>query len=331
MKTRRAPALPHSPYFWAVFLVGSAAVMLLAAFSSTNLVIGAIGVLAAASFALIWEVYREGPIWWKDSLYWVDINGPRLHIYTPATGERKSFVLSQLTGTVVPRATGGVILAQESGLCAFDPETESSEPLPWPADKTIVNRFNDGKCDPQGRFWVGTMGCDQPSGSLYRIEPRFEVTEMLRGIRVSNGLCWDERQGRFYYIDSLTEAIDIFDWTPDLGTISGRRILARLPAGEKGVPDGMTIDTEGRLWVAVFGGGGVHCIDPDTGQSLEKVIVPVPKTTACWFGGSNLDELYITTASIGEDEASLQAHPLAGSLFVCRPGAFGHPTTPCLL
>jgi sugar lactone lactonase YvrE len=93
----------------------------------------------------------------------------------------------------------------------------------------------------------------------------------------------------------------------------------------------MTIDTDGRLWVAVFGGYGVHCIDPDTGQSLEKVSVPVPKTTACWFGGENLDELYITTASIREDEASLRSHPLAGSLFVCRPGASGRATRACPL
>jgi sugar lactone lactonase YvrE len=283
---------------------------------------------------VVWEIRSElgeGPIWWDDSLYWVDINAPRLHVYTPATGEKRSFVLSEMTGTVVPRASGGLILAQESGLCAFEPETESSESLPWPADKPIVNRFNDGKCDPQGRFWVGTMGRDEPTGSLYRIDPGFKVTEMLGGVRVSNGLCWDESRGRFYYIDSRTKAIDVFDWEPESGTISGRRIAARLPEGGTGVPDGMTIDTEGRLWVAVFRGRGVHCIDPDTGRSLEKVAVPVPKTTACWFGGKNLDELYITTASVGEDDASLQANPLAGSLFVCRPGASGHPATPCAL
>ncbi len=283
---------------------------------------------------VVWEIRSElgeGPIWWNDSLYWVDINAPRLHIYTPATGGKRSFVLSEMTGTVVPRASGGVLLAQESGLCAFQPETESLEPLPWPADKPIVNRFNDGKCDPQGRFWVGTMGRDEPTGSLYRIDPGFEVTEILNGIRVSNGLCWDERRGRFYYIDSRTEAIDAFDWDPGSGTISGRRTVARLPVGETGVPDGMTIDTEGRLWVAVFGGYGVHCIDPDAGRSLEKVTVPVPKTTACWFGGEHLDQLYITTASVGEDDTTLRTHPLAGSLFVCRPGASGYPTTPCSL
>ena len=283
---------------------------------------------------VVWEIRSElgeGPIWWKDSLYWVDINAPRLHIYTPATGEKRSFVLNEMTGTVVPRTSGGVILAQESGLCAFDPQTESSEALPWPADKPIVNRFNDGKCDPQGRFWVGTMGRDEPTGSLYRIDPGFEVTEMIGGVRISNGLCWDESRGRFYYIDSRTKVIDVFDWNPDAGMISNRRTVASLPEGETGVPDGMTIDTEGRLWVAVFGGCGVHCIDPDTGRSLEKINVPAPRTTACWFGGENLDELYITSASVGEDAASLQTYPLAGSLFVCRPGASGHPATPCSL
>ena len=283
---------------------------------------------------VVWAIRSElgeGPIWWKDSLYWVDINAPRLHIYTPATEGKRSFVLSEMTGTVVPRARGGVILAQESGLCAFDPETEASEPLPWPADKPIVNRFNDGKCDPQGRFWVGTMGRDEPTGSLYRIDSDFAVTEVISGVRISNGLCWDEGRGRFYYIDSRTDKIDVFDWEPESGAIRGRRTAARLPEGETSSPDGMTIDTQGRLWVAFFGGYGVHCIDPDTGRSLEKIHVPAAKTTACWFGGEKLDELFITTATVGDDDTSLRSHPLAGSLFVCRPGACGHPTTACLL
>lgn len=281
-----------------------------------------------------WEIRSElgeGPIWWNDTLHWVDIIGAQLHLYTPATDEKRSFALSEMIGTVVPRAAGGLILAQETGLFAFDPETETTERLPWPADLRIVNRFNDGKCDPQGRFWVGTMGREQPIGSLFRIDPGFQVTEMVSGVRISNGLCWDESRGRFYYIDSPTGLIDAFDWEPDSGTITARRTVARLPEGETGVPDGMTIDTEGRLWVAVFNGYGVHCIDPETGQSLEKISVPAAKTTACWFGGEKLDELYITTASVREDEASLQAYPLAGSLFVCRPGATGHPTTPSVL
>lgn len=281
-----------------------------------------------------WEIRAElgeGPIWWEGSLYWVDINAPALNVYTPETQEKRSFRLSELTGTVVPRAGGGLILAQETGLCAFDPQAEATERLPWPTDRPIVNRFNDGKCDPQGRFWVGTIGRDQPTASLYRIDADFEVTEMLGGIRVSNGLCWDESRGRFYFIDSPTGVIDVFDWDGDRGTIANRRTAARLPEGETGVPDGMTIDTEGRLWVAVFNGSGVHCIDPDSGRSLEKISVPAAKTTACWFGGENLDDLYITTASIREDAASLRARPLAGSLFVCRPGATGHPATACQL
>ena len=283
---------------------------------------------------VVWEIQSElgeGPIWWNGSLYWVDINAPHLHVYTPATNEKQSFVLSEKTGTVVPRASGGLILAQESGLCVFDPQTQVTQRLPWPADKCIVNRFNDGKCDPQGRFWVGTMGREEPTGSLYRIDSDLAVTQVLTGVRISNGLCWDENKGRFYYIDSPTKTIDAFDWDPDTGTISGRRPTGRLPESETGVPDGMTIDTQGRLWVAVFGGYGVHCLDPDTGQSLEKVHVPVPNTTACWFGGADLGELYITTASIRTDAAALQTHPLPGSLFSCRPGAFGHPTTACTL
>ncbi len=280
---------------------------------------------------LVWNIRSElgeGPIWWKKSLYWLDINAPRLHIYTPEIDNKQSFILHEKTGTVVPRAKGGFILAQETGLCVFDPMTEVTEPLPWPSNRPIVNRFNDGKCDPQGRLWVGTIGRDKPIASLYRIDSSFEVTEMLTGIRVSNGLCWDENKGLFYYIDSPAGAIDAFDWDPDLAAISHRRQIARLPEGEPGVPDGMTIDRQGHLWVAVFNGSCVHCIDPDTGQSLEKITLPVPKTTACWFGGKNYDHLYITTASIQED---VDIYPLAGSLFVCRPGICGYPVTECSL
>jgi len=281
-----------------------------------------------------WQIRSElgeGPIWWGDSLHWVDIEAPRLHVYTPATGGKRSFVLGERTGTVVPRASGGLILAQETGLCAFDPETQATEPLPWPADKPIVDRFNDGKCDPQGRFWVGTMGRDEPTGSLYRVGPGFEVTEMLSAVRVSNGLCWDESKGLFYYIDSRSRRVDAFDWDGDSGTISGRRTVFRLPDEEPGSPDGMTMDVDGRLWVALFRGFGVLCIDPDTGKLLDRIDVPAAKVSACWFGGAGLDELYITTATIGEDAERFREYPLAGSLFVCRPGTSGHPTTPCAL
>ncbi|QNN22678.1 SMP-30/gluconolactonase/LRE family protein [Planctomycetales bacterium ZRK34] len=283
----------------------------------------------------VWPIRAElgeGPIWWDGSLYWIDINAPALHIYTPATQQRRSFELAEKIGTVVPRADGKLILAQETGLHVFDPAAGAVvETLPWPADCPIVERFNDGKCDPQGRFWVGTMGRDKPIASLYRVEPGCRVTEMLTGVRISNGLCWDEPRGRFYFIDSPTKTLDVFDWDPATGMISNRRALWRLPEGETGVPDGMTIDTEGRLWVAIFDGFGVHCIDPDSGQSLQKIAVGAAKTTACWFGGEGLDELYITTASIREDEASLKRHPHAGSLFMCRPGARGLATTPCAI
>jgi len=267
----------------------------------------------------------EGPLWWEDSLYWVDILGPALHRFTPASGERKTWMLKEQTGTVVPLLDGELLLAQETGLVRFNPETGATTPLSWPADRPIAGRFNDGKCDPKGRFWVGTMGRDAPEGHLYRIDADGSVHEMLDGVRISNGLCWDEACSIFYYIDSPTGRIDAFDWDGETGTISARRTVARLPDGQTGVPDGMTIDREGRLWVAVFDGGAVHCIDPRTGASLEKIEVPAPRTTACWFGGDALDELYITTATVGLENEALAKYPLSGSLFVCRPGARGFP------
>lgn len=272
-----------------------------------------------------WQIQAdlgESPVWWNDWLYWVDINGQRLHVFSPATEERRSVELPEKTAAVVPRSSGGVVLGLETGLASLDAGLGNFTRLPWPAEHRIVNRFNDGKCDARGRLWIGTLGRDRAIASLFRVAPSHAVSQVISGVYVSNGLCWDEGLGRFYFIDSPLRTIDVFDWDAEQGTIANRRIVARLPESEPGVPDGMTIDAEGRLWVAVFGGHGVHCIDPESGQSLERIHVPAAKTTSCAFGGENLDELYITTAALSQG-GNAAAEPLAGSLFVCRPGVKG--------
>src|SRR5918999_4891566 len=181
------------------------------------------------------------------------------------------------------------------------------------------NRMNDGKCDPAGRFWAGTMAMDgaRGRGALYRLDADRSVARMLGAVSVSNGLAWSADSSTMYYIDTPTGSVDAFEFDADAGAISGRRPFVKIDGGD-GMPDGMTIDSEGGLWVALWGGGAVHRYD--AGGRLDGIVeVPASLTTSCTFGGSDLGDLYITTASTGLGEAELRDQPLAGSLFCCRP------------
>ena len=273
----------------------------------------------------------EGPIWYEGKLYWVDIDECRLHIYQPSNDQKDSYTLPGKIGTVVPRESGGLVLATQSGFALFDPESEKLTPLPNPPAETLAGRFNDGKCDPQGRLWAGTMANQDgvATGSLYRLDSDFQCTIIQNGIGCSNGLAWSLDQSTFYYIDSFKNRIEAYDFEPDSGNIENQRIIKDTPEGDD-LPcyDGMTIDTDGRLWVARWGGWGIQCINPGSGEVLEQIDVPVRKTTACWFGGEDLGDLYITCASVDETEEQLKEQPLAGSLFRCRPGATGLPAVP---
>lgn len=273
----------------------------------------------------------EGPIWHQGKLFWVDIEKRRLHIYHPKDGQKESFHLPEKIGTVVPRKSGGLVLALQSGFALFDPSNERLTPLPNPPAETMAGRFNDGKCDPQGRLWAGTMASENgvARGSLYRLDPDFQCQVIQTGVGCSNGLAWSQDQTTFYYIDSFKNRIEAYDFDPDAGAIDNLRIVADTPNGTN-VPvyDGMTIDSEGRLWVARWTGGCVQCIHPNSGKVLEQIEVPVRKTTACSFGGDDLGDLYITCASIDETEAQLKDQPHAGALFRCRPGATGVPAFP---
>ncbi len=276
-------------------------------------------------------IVGEGPIWLPDEqqLYWLDITGNKLFIYNPATNENKTIDLPQMAGTVVPRASGGLMLAVENGFASYDPETRNLEILVDPeADGPEGNRFNDGKCDPAGRFWAGTMPFAEmkPIGALYRLDIDHNVKRMVGDVTVSNGIVWTLDESTMYYIDSPTCRIDAFDYDNDTGDVSNRRCVVNVP-GEQGVPDGMTIDVNDNLWVAQFGGGGVNCWDPRTGKCIDSIEIPGAKqVTAGWFGGPDLEDLYITTAGHGLDGDGFKEQPNAGGLFVVRPGVTGCET-----
>lgn len=268
----------------------------------------------------------EGAIWdaAEGVLYWVDIVEKILFTYDPMSGTNRELKLEKFIGTVVPRGKGGLTVALEDGFYNLDPATGVLEQIADPESGIPGNRFNDGKCDPSGRFWAGTMGREGEAGkgSLYRLDADGNVTTMLSGIHISNGICWSPDKRTMYHTDTLDWVIRAYDYDDKSGTISGERTVVTV-AEKNGFPDGMTIDAEGMLWVALWEGGRVIRYDPDTGRKLAEVSVPVSRVTSCAFGGPGLGTLYITTATMGMDESEMADEPLAGSLFACEPGVVG--------
>ncbi len=262
----------------------------------------------------------EGPVWESEEqrLIYVDILRGQVHWLDFATGERVTADVGESIGAAVPRNGGGLMLATETGFVARDVDGELR--TVWRLNEDLRgNRMNDGKCDAAGRFWAGTQS-DTPEmggGSLYRLDPDGTTTRMLGGIGTSNGLDWSDDGKTLYYIDTATKGIDQFDFDPDSGGISNRRRFVDIPA-EAGLPDGLTIDAEGGIWVALIRGSAVRRYASD--GTLDEVIhFPTSLITSVAFGGPNLDELYVTSAS----HMLSKPEPLAGALFRCRPGVKG--------
>jgi len=270
----------------------------------------------------------EGPCWdaRRQSLYWVDIEESKLHVYDPAKREDRAISVGQPIGAVVTRRSGGVLLALQQGFYAFDPDTETLEHLHNPEPHLPENRFNDGKCDPAGRFWAGTMAMSEEPirGNLYCLDTDLTVHKKVEAVSISNGLAWSPDERLMYYVDSPTRVVTAFDYDKASGEIANRRVVIQIPDG-MGYPDGMSIDEEGMLWIALWDGAMVGRWNPANGELLGKIPLPVSRPTSCVFGGENLDELYITSARSRLDEETLAAQPLAGGIFKCRPGVRGGP------
>ena len=270
----------------------------------------------------------EGAIWHAQAqkLYWVDVEAGRLHVFDPADASDQAFELGQRVGAVVPRASGGVMLAVQHGFAALDLQNGHLTLWSDPEENVTGNRFNDGKCDPAGRFWAGTISLDRRPGtaSLYCLEPDGSVRTMLRGVTNSNGIAWSLDGATMYYIDTPTRAVTTFDYCQATGQIANPRRAIAVPES-LGKPDGMTIDAEGMLWIALWDGGCVGRWDPSSGRLLETISVPARRVTSCAFGGPNLDELFITTARNGLSQQDMVRQPHAGGLFRARPGVCGMP------
>lgn len=218
------------------------------------------------------------------------------------------------------------MLAVQRGFARFTPESGSLEIMAEPERDMPGNRFNDGKCDPAGRFWAGTMDVNfaPGKGSLYRLGIDGSVRRMLSGVSCSNGIVWTRDARIMYYIDTPTREIAAFDFDASTGDIAQRRVAVRIPE-HLGFPDGMCIDADDNLWVAMWGGSSVTRWNPATGDLLASYLVPSSQVTSCAFGGAHLDELFVTTARISLSPQALATQPHAGGLFRLRPGVVGMP------
>lgn len=257
----------------------------------------------------------EGPIWSKkeQALYWVDIDGHRYHRFQPATGQHEVFDVGMLVSAIAFRASNGLAMATGEGLAFWDPQGQSLRIIGDPEAGKPDARFNDGGVDRQGRFWVGTMSRGAPTSSLYRLDPDLSLHRMESGIGISNGIGWSPDNRTMYFTDSFPRMIYAYDFDPTTGAIDNRRPFVHAP-DEEGVPDGLTVDCEGYVWSARWGGWKVTRYDP-TGQVERKIWMPVQHPTSCTFGGARLDELYITSAKAPLNEAQREEQPLAGDLF----------------
>jgi L-arabinonolactonase len=269
----------------------------------------------------------EGPFWdvAEQRLYWVDIKGRRIHRFDPETGIDESWATTEDVGSLAPRASGGLVVALKSGFHFFDLATEQATEAALPEGEPAHNRLNDGKTDRQGRFWAGSMdeGEKRPTGGLFRLQPGLACHRMIGGIICSNALCWSPDSRVMYYADSGQRTVWAWDFDAATGEIDNRRVFLRVPAAD-GVPDGATVDSEGFVWIAHWGGWRVTRYAPD-GRLARTIKLPVRQPTCPAFGGPGLDVMYVTSASIGLDDAARAQQPQAGGLFAIDVGVKGLP------
>lgn len=274
----------------------------------------------------------EGPTWdhKTQKLYWVDIEGYAVHVLDTKSSDHGVIDVGTYVGSLCVRRSGGLILALKDRFVAFDPETGEITPLADAEPHLPGNRFNDGKCDPAGRFWAGTLMLDEDhgegKGNLYCLYPDHRVELKMPGVWISNGLAWTSDNRTMYYIDSPLRTVSAFDYDLETGNITNRRV-AILVAEGMGYPDGMAIDEEDKLWIAHWDGACVRRWDPQTGEVLATIEMPVTRPTSCVFGGENFETLYITSASTRLSPEQLAPQPLAGAVFQCKPGVRGLPMT----
>ncbi|GAA0806063.1 SMP-30/gluconolactonase/LRE family protein [Faecalicatena orotica] len=272
----------------------------------------------------------EGPCWDEPTktIYFVDLLGNRIYSFDGKIEHHVSF--DQNLGAAVVREKGGLAAAMQHGYYFVDFPGGGLEKIADPEAEYPDHRFNDGKCDAKGRFWAGTMSKNLDTGygeaipdcGLYCLDTDGKAEQKLSDVIQGNGLGWTKDSKKMYFIDSQTYTVQEFDFDLEKGSISNGRIAVEVPK-EMGLPDGMTVDDDGMLWIALWGGGCVSRWNPKTGELLCKIEVPAKNVTACTFGGPDMNELYITTAKMDTDE---EQYPHAGGLFKIKLDITGTPS-----
>ncbi len=261
----------------------------------------------------------EGPVWddKRKVICWLDILSGEIHEYSPAHHRHHTTRVHQMIGSMAVCTNGNFIAALQNGFALVDRLTGDLKMVADPEQHLPDNHFNDGKCDPAGRFWAGTMSVDEEpgAGSLYSIQNDFVPTKKIAGTTVSNGIAWSADHQTLYYIDTPTREVVAYDYEKVTGQISRKRRVIDF-ATQAGYPDGMTIDDEGMLWIAHWDGWQVSRWDPNNGKKLGQIDLPAARITSCTFGGENLDDLYITSAKFELPVEALEKQHQAGCLFI---------------
>jgi sugar lactone lactonase YvrE len=264
----------------------------------------------------------EGPFWdaRNQTLHWLDILNKRVYAGADLLAQLDEFI-----GCAALCRDGGLILALKNSIVDLQPDSAKRTVLAA-LSEPANNRLNDGKCDPAGRFLAGSMDMNEtdPTGALYSFDGK-AVTKLLSGITISNGLTWSPDHKTFYYTDTPTRQVTAFDYDLATGQIANPRPAVRVPDG-LGWPDGMTSDTDGNLWIAMWGGAQITKWDPRTGRLLDQIPMPVPQPSSCIFGGADLNELYVTSARKGLSQEKLREYPLSGGVFKINTRVTGTPS-----
>ena len=259
----------------------------------------------------------EGPVWddRKDELLWVDVHQHHLH-FLATNGSRETHSFNQMISFALPCLDDSYIIGLQEGIFRYHRNTKDLAEIHNPEVHLPSNRFNDGKCDPFGNVWAGTMSLDLQAnqGSLYKMDQNLHITKQFGPVSISNGLAWNQELKRMYYVDSPSRTIYSWEYDESTESLDAPLNTFQTPK-EMGFPDGMTIDQEGMLWIAHWDGGCVGRWHPELGQLITKVDIPAPRVTSCTFGAKEMTTLYVTTARVELSQEQLSQFPLSGSVF----------------
>lgn len=271
----------------------------------------------------------ESPVWDpdKECLYWVDLLSGKLYKYDTNTNKHQVLDFKKAICSIARCSSGHLLIAFKRKLAVLqDFHTDSLQLKTTLLPRNGI-RFNDGQIDPMGRLWIGTMSETgaKNKGFLMKVNHDFKARVKVRQIDASNGMCWNSDISQFYHIDTGKYQVTAYDYSKEKGEIANARVIIKIPKSW-GKPDGMTIDSEGKLWIALWGGWAISRWDPESGSCIGMIDLPVSQVSSCVFGGKDFSELYITSARVGLGKKKLMDEPLAGSVFkMCIPGVKGLP------